>query len=507
MYYNSIIRFIKISCLMSALLMLFPQCAKERNARPNILFVISDDQSYEDTSINGSQFVQTPGFDTIARKGVLFKNAFVTTPSCNPSRGSILTGMPFYRLKEASMNHKNWPTNLTVYTDILIEAGYHTGYTGKGCGPTNWKAAGRKTNPAGPVYNRMKATVPNGSVNNSNIDYAANFKEFLSRKPEGAPFCFWFGAVEPHRIFKKGIGRRSGKKLTDASVPPFLPNMDEVREDLINYAAHIEWFDSHLKTMIDYLEKIGEMDNTLIVVTGDNGMAFPRAKATCYDSGTHVPLAIRWDEKIRPGRVVSDFVSLSSLAPTFLEAAGLNIPENMTGKSLIPILKSEKSGQVDENRSFVITGLERHFPGGRIDGSCYPIRAIRTGNYLYIHNLESDRWPVGDPEAPVWPNDDDTGGYGDIDGSPSKSFLFHHEDQFPELFKITFGKRPAEELYDVINDPYQLTNIADKPQYESIKNELAKMLSEELKNTGDPRSFGGGDVFERYSHESMIPLN
>jgi uncharacterized sulfatase len=451
--------------------------------------------------------VVTPGFEMVAQQGVLFKNAFVTTPSCNPSRASILTGMPFYLLKEASMNHKNWPTSLTVYTDILKEAGYHIGFTGKGCGPTNWKSAGRKTNPAGPAYNKIKVESPNGSVNNRNIDYAENFKQFLKVRPQDAPFCFWFGAVEPHRIFQKGIGLREGKKLSDASVPPFLPDVDNVREDLINYAAHIEWFDSHLQSMIHYLEEIGELENTLIVVTSDNGMAFPRAKATCYDSGTHVPLAICWDKKIKPGRVVEDFVSLSSIAPTFLEAAGLTIPDNMTGKSLLPILRSDKSGQVIAERSFVITGLERHFPGGRKDGSCYPIRVIRTKNHLYIYNLEPDRWPVGDPDGPVWPRDDETGGYGDIDGSPSKLFLHHNRDQFPDLFKITFGKRPAEELYDVINDPYQLKNIAADPQYKSIKEELAKKLSEELLKTGDPRSLGEGDVFETYSRESMKPLN
>jgi uncharacterized sulfatase len=293
----------KTSSIIIAFTILVHNCTQEKIARPNILFCISDDQSYEHTSSNGSKFVRTPGFDTIARQGVLFENAFVATPSCNPSRASILTGLPFYSLKEASMNHKNWPAGLTVFTDVLQESGYHIGYTGKGCGPTNWKAAGRKTNPAGPVYNKIKVEGPNGSVNNRNIDYTENFKEFLKERPEGAPFCFWFGAIEPHRIFQKGIGLRQGKKLSDAEVPSYLPDADIVREDLIDYAAHVEWFDSHLQNMIEYLDEIGELKNTLIVVTSDNGMAFPRAKATCYDSGTHVPLAISWGKKIKSGRV------------------------------------------------------------------------------------------------------------------------------------------------------------------------------------------------------------
>jgi len=503
---KTMIRYTGFAGLLIMIMMLFGQCSEKKHPRPNILFCITDDQSYEHTSITGSSFVHTPGFDAIARQGVLFTNAFVTSPSCNPSRTSILTGLPFYRLKEASMNHKIWPEGLTVYTDILQKSGYQVGYTGKGCGPTDWKAGGRRTNPAGPDYNRLTSEGRSGGVNNHNLDYAANFKKFLNEKPDGKPFCFWFGAREPHRVFQKDIGHRYGKKPTDARVPPYLPDTDEVRLDLINYAAHIEWFDQHLQRMIVYLEEAGELDNTLIVVTSDNGMAFPRAKASCYDSGTHMPLAMRWDGVIKPGRIVEDFVSLSDIAPTFLQIAGLDVPDFMTGTTLLPVLQSTESGQVDEARSFVVTGLERHFPGDRQDSTCYPIRAIRTKDFLYISNFAPDRWPAGDPYGPVWPKDDNTGGYGDVDGSPSKSFLFYHMDTYSDLFRMAFAKRPAEELYDVVNDPYQLKNIAADPAYQSVRERLREKLKEELRRTGDPRSQGKGEVFEKYARESMQSL-
>lgn len=506
MIYKMVNRSLRYILLMMTAMVLFTHCSEEKHPRPNILFCITDDQSYEHTSITGSSFVHTPGFDAVARHGVLFTNAFVTSPSCNPSRTSILTGLPFYRLKEASMNHAIWPDGLTVYTDLLQEAGYHVGYTGKGCGPTDWKTGGRQTNPAGPVYNSIVLKGQSGGVNNHNLDYAANFKKFLNEKPDRKPFCFWFGAREPHRVFQTDIGYRYGKNPADARVPPFLPDTDESRIDLINYAAHIEWFDQHLQRMIVYLKEIGELNNTLIVVTSDNGMAFPRAKASCYDSGTHMPLAIRWDRVIKPGRIVEDFVSLSDLAPTFLQIAGLSVPDCMTGTSLLPVLQAEESGKVDEARSFVITGLERHFPGGRRDGSCYPIRAIRTEDFLYISNLTPDRWPVGDPQGPVWPKNDDTGGYGDVDGSPSKSFLFYHREQYAHMFQMAFAKRPAEELYDVVNDPYQLRNIAADPAYRSVRQRLKKKLFEELQRTGDPRSQGKGEIFEKYARKFMHPL-
>ncbi|MBN2315596.1 MAG: sulfatase [Sedimentisphaerales bacterium] len=471
--------------------------AERATKRPNILFCISDDQTWLHCSAYGSKMVKTPHFDRVAREGVLFKNAFVSVPSCNPSRSSVLTGMPFYRLKEASMNHTPWPPELNVYTDMLASMGYHVGFTGKGCGPTDWKAAGRKTNPAGLEYN--KRVHQSGSKGISNTDYAGNFQDFLKERPQGSPFCFWYGGRDPHRVFKEGIGLREGKKLSDAEVPPFYPDSPEIRSDLLDYAVHIEWFDKHLGRMMDMLKEIGELDNTLIVVTGDNGMAFPRCKATCYEFGIHMPLAIRWGSRVKPGRVVNDLVSFTDFAPTFLEAAGASVPKNMTGKSLLPILQSNRAGQVDPHRDHVVVGVERHFPGGRKGGWGYPIRAIRTERFLYIRNLTPNRWPTADPDGPVWPADDPTGGFGDCDGSPTKTYLCTHRRDQSYFFNLAFGKRPADELYDIKNDPYQLRNLADQNQYAEIKMELAARLKKELIETQDPRALGKGQELDDYA--------
>jgi len=217
---------------------------KESARRPNILFCISDDQTWLHCSAYGSKMVKTPHFDRVASEGVLFSNAFVSVPSCNPSRSSVLTGMPFYRLKEACMNHTPWVPQLRVYTDMLSENGYHVGFTGKGCGPTDWKVAGRNCNPAGTEYNRR--VLQSGSKGIANTDYARNFEGFLEKRPKGSPFCFWYGGRDPHRVFKNGIGLREGKRLADAEVPPFYPDSQEIRSDLLDYAVHIEWFDRHL---------------------------------------------------------------------------------------------------------------------------------------------------------------------------------------------------------------------------------------------------------------------
>jgi N-sulfoglucosamine sulfohydrolase len=468
--------------------------------RPNILFAISDDQSYPHTSAYGTRWVKTPAFDRIAKEGVLFTSAFVSSPSCCPSRGSVLTGQDFYRLREASMNHTVWPGNIPLYTDLLADSGYHVGFTGKGWGPGNWQDSGRKTNPAGAEWNRLKFKSPPRDV--SNIDYAANFAVFLDQRPKDAPFCFWTGFQEPHRPYDPGIGAHSGKTVSQIPVPGFLPGAPEVRGDLADYAYEIEWQDRLFARMLAFLEKRGELENTLIVVTSDNGMPFPRAKANLYDYGTRMPLAVRWGTGAKGGREVQDFVSFTGFAPTFLEAAGVTVPTEMTGQSLMPLLTGTTGGQVDPQRDHAVFGIERHFPGSRPGGAGYPSRAIRTRDHLYIRNLTPDHNPAGDHPGPVWPAGDPTEGYGDTDGSPTKTFLVENRERFPDLFRLAFDKRPAEELYEVRKDPYSLRNLADDPRLAADKKKLAALLEDHLKSTADPRATGKGEeldaIMKRY---------
>ncbi|UCE05330.1 MAG: sulfatase [bacterium] len=469
-------------------------CSQQEKT-PNILFCISDDQSYPHTSAYGCSFVNTPAFDRVAEEGILFHNCFVSSPSCCPSRSSLLTGQAFYRLKESSMNHTIWPADFKVYPDILAAHGYFVGYTGKGWGPGNWKIAGRTHNPAGPVYNTAQTKPPAKGM--SNIDYYENFKLFLEKRSKDTPFCFWYGASEPHRVYEPGSGVRLNKKLEDVKVPQFFPDSNEVRTDMTDYAVEIEWFDSHMGMMIKLLEDMGELDNTIIVVTADNGMPFPRAKATLYDYGTRMPLAIRWGNKIKSGRIVNDFVSFTDFAPTFLEAAKATIPEEMTGKSLMHILKSSRLDRVEPERDHAIFGIERHFPGSRPDGAGYPMRAIRTEEYLYIRNYQPELNPVGDCPGQAWPADDPTGGYGDTDGGLTKTYIFNNRKNDQKRFQLAFGKRPAEELYDVIKDPDNVNNLADNPDYAEVKKSLAERLQKELAATGDPRATSNAELFDK----------
>jgi N-sulfoglucosamine sulfohydrolase len=447
--------------------------------RPNILFCLADDWSWPHASIAGDKVVKTPTFDRVARDGVLFTNAYVSAPSCTPSRGAILTGQWHWRLEEGGNLWSTLPAKFPVYTDMLEEAGYHVGFTRKGWGPGRDEPGGRTRNPAGPRYK--------------------DFAEFLKARPESKPFCFWFGSTDPHRSYKWQSGVESGMKLEDVEVPPPLPDCEVVRTDICDYYWEVQRFDTEVGGLLKVIEEKDELENTLVVISGDNGLPFPRCKSNLYDLGTNVPLAVSWPAVVKPGRLVSDFVSLADLAPTFLEAAGLRPAPGMTAKSFLDVLASGKSGRVDRTRNKVFTGKERH-AYVRQGGLGYPMRAVRTDDFLYIRNFVPDRWPAGDPDTAEYR--DPPGSYGDIDGSPTKTYMMDNRSapRVDLLFKLAFEKRPAEELYDLKKDSAQLINVAEKPEYAKAKARLAAILTAELKQTNDPRILGQGDAFEKYPY-------
>ena len=473
--------------------------------RPNILFAISDDQSYPHASAYGYRGVKTPAFDRVAREGVLFTNAFSASPGCSPSRAALLTGKNCWQLEQAGTHASSFPAHLVTYPDLLEQAGYFVGLTGKGWGPGNFKVSGRPHNPAGPSFSEKTMPAPEGISQN---DYAANFKDFLSQKPEGQPFCFWFGGHEPHRRYPTGIGAQSGMKIEDVEVPAFMPDHPAVRSDMLDYLYEIQWFDDHLGQMIRTLEEMGELENTIIVVTSDNGMPFPRAKANVYEYGIHMPLAIRWGAKVTGGRTVDDLVSLIDLAPTFLEAAGVKAPEAeaMEGRSLINILTGTQQGLVDQSRQAVYASRERH-SSSRWNNLGYPQRCIRTQDYLYIWNVKPDRWPAGDPQK--YEQDGRLGpmhlAYHDIDDF-SELYVFTHreEPQVAPFFHLAVDKRPAEELYNIRQDPACLQNLVGADSHQATLQGLRKQLQGYLAQTEDPRVTGDGEIFETYERYSPL---
>lgn len=489
-------------------LALLPGLAVEASAqapRPNVLFVITDDQSYPHASVYGSRFVETPSFDRIAREGVLFTRAYVASPGCSPSRAALLTGRYPWQIEQAGTHASSFPVEYVVFPDLLERGGYWVGFTGKGWGPGDWAASGRNRNPAGPAFSDARLATPIEGV--SAVDYAANFREFLRQRPPGAPFYFWYGASEPHRSYAPGAGRAAGKRLEDVDVPAYLPDTPEVRSDLLDYALEIEHADGHLGRMLDMLEQAGELDNTLVVVTSDNGMPFPRAKATVYDAGIHVPLAVRWPARVPGGRVVEDLVSLIDVTPTLLDATGIQHPgpHPMSGRSLFGLLTSGASGIVEPMRDAVYTGRERH-SSARWNNLGYPQRAVRTRDYLYIRNFAPERWPAGAPrkyeeDGRLGPMH---GGYHDIDAAPTLELLTSRADDpfFYSYLHLAVARQPAEELYDLRSDPDCLHNLAADPAHAVVTREHRQRLDARLRETGDPRVLGTGDIWESYERRA-----
>ena len=457
----------------------FNPCDHVDSIKPNILFCIADDWGWPHASAYGDLVINTPVFDRLTQEGVLFNNAFVSSPSCTPSRSAILTGQDFWRLGESANLWSTLDVNLPVYPLILENQGYFVGSWRKSWGPGNLKYGGYfDKEPAGKKY-----------------DSKNGFKVFLKEKPNNTPFCFWFGTDDPHRPYENGKGKKSGIDISLIDVPEFYPDVEEIRNDIADYYFEIQRFDSDVGKAIELLDSLDELENTIVVITGDHGMPFPRCKANLYDLGVRVPLVISWGNFFQKGKVVNDFVSLTDLAPTFLELSGSKIPDIMTGNSLVPFLTNcEKTPT--PSREFVISGRERHTLA-QLNPSTegYPSRSIRTEQFLYIHNFFSDRWPVGVSEGSTYGRS-----YGDCDESPTKNYLLNSRDQegSNNSFELCFGKRPQHELYDVSNDPFQVNNLAYKFEHQYTRDQLFSKLFAQLASRRDPRVIGGGDDFDKY---------
>ncbi len=450
---------------------------KKSDMRPNILYCLADDWAWPHAGVYGDKIIKTPNFDRVARSGCLFTRAFSAAPSCTPSRAAMLTGRAVHQLEEGANLHGFLPRKFQVSPNLLEKAGYSVGFTGKGWGPGNFQAGERTRNPAGPQFK--------------------NFETFLKTVPSDQPFCFWFGSHEPHRPYEKGSGKNAGMKIKDVIVPPFWPDTLEVRSDILDYYVEAQQFDSQVGELLALLEARGQIENTIVVISGDNGWPFPRGKANLYNAGTHQPLAISWPKKFRGGNTSDAFVNLYDLAPTFLDAAGVSVPKEMVGRSLLDLL----DGKSDRGWDKVFLERERHANARKGDLS-YPARAIRTKDFLYIRNFRPDRWPAGDPE--MWKA---VGPFGDCDASPTKQLILDNRDQ-PEMkkfFQLCFEKRPAEELYDLAHDPHEITNVADHPEFAKAKKKLRAELDKWLRETGDPRALHDDDRWDRFPYFGAEP--
>ena len=525
------IRFIAPAWLAISLLALPVSAAEPK--RPNLLFIFADDwgrfaSAYGKLDGPGSpnDVVKTPNFDRIAREGTLVRQAFVSAPSCTPCRSALLSGQHFWRTGRAAiLQGAVWDESIPTYPRLLAQAGYHMGKTGK-----VWSPGNPADIPYGrPVPSFQKAGMRFNSFSKFGTDQVksgdsihscrrtllrevrGNFEDFLSKRPSQAPFGYWFGPTNVHRKWVKGSGKALWGIDPDSlkgMLPPFLPDIPEMREDFADYLGEVQALDAYAGELLDALEKAGELDNTLVVMSGDHGPpGFPHGKCNLYDFGSRVALALR-GPGVEKGKVSETLVSLPDLAPTFLEMAGVKPPATMTANSLQSLGVINGSGDIDRKtmlRDAVFIGRERHYPTARDGGLPYPQRAIRTKDHLYIINFRPDRWPLGDPRqlqggTPTWDKLANNTGVtlSDEDAGPAKAWLVLNRDtaQGKPFFDHAYGKRPAEELYVLSDDPHQMRNRAGDKTLEGIRKNLRERLLKTLEETGDPRMQENGKFFE-----------
>ena len=500
--------------------------------QPNILFCFADDWgryagAYADVDgrPSPSQVVKTPNIDRVAREGVLFKNAFVTAPSCTPCRSSILSGQYFFRTgRGAILQGAEWDAKIPSFPPLLEQAGYHLGETYKvwspgtpndapyGAGKFGYEKAGRAFNTFSQRVTKMVADgVPLEEAKQKLYgEVSGNFDAFLKARKDGQPFCYWFGPTNVHRLWVKG----SGKALWDidpealaGKLPKFLPDVPEVRQDFADYLGEVQAFDAAVGVLLEQLKAAGELDNTLIVISGDHGASrFSRRQVQ----------SVRFRRRRRAGgQMARRQAGTRGRRLRQLDGPGADISRSRRSGTAQgddgpqPGRRAEV-GAFGTGRSEAHLGSDRaRAPRRRAreDNLPYPQRALRTKDFLYIRNFKPDRWPLGapyavtetdTPEMDVLENNT-FAAFPDMDASPTKAWLIahRHDPQWKWQYDYAFGKRPGEELYDLRKDPDEANNVADDAAYADAKHELSAQLLKILTDAADPRVTGDKQTFER----------
>ena len=517
--------------LLSVLALLLVALAPAAETRPNILFFFADDWGRfariyaEHGNLDGTNgLLRTPNLDRLAKEGVLFRNAHVNAPSCTPCRSSLLSGQHFWRTgRGAILQGAVWDEAIPTYPLLLRDAGYHLGKSYKVWSPGSpgdapYGGQQHAFEKSGRAFNNFSENATDLVAKGATVEAARtklleevrdNFRAMLAAKAADQPFAYWFGPTNTHRAWVRGSGQKLWGLDPDAlkgKLPAFLPDVPVVREDFADYLGEVQALDAAMGVLLEELDRAGERSKTLIAVSGDHGApGFPHGKCNLYGFGTGVSLIVA-GAGVQGGRVVDDMVTLPDLAPTFLEAGGVKPPAVMTGRSLWNVLKSDRQGQVDPTRTWVVAGRERHVEIARPDYTPYPQRALRTQDHVLIVNFKPERWPLGNPyrlDGADEPTFDEVAQttfvtLPDDDAGPTKAWFVgaRKSPEWSALFEKFYGRRPMFELYDLKSDPHEMTNVAEAPAYAAVRKEMTDRLFTILRETGDPRMLEDGKYFE-----------
>lgn len=431
--------------------------------RPNIVWV-----SMEDTSLRfgcyGDKVARTPNIDRLAAEGRVYTHAFSTAGVCAPSRSAIITGM----YQTAIGTHHMRTTHVSRHSPDL---------------PTPYSAV---LPPYVKTFTEYLRAVGYFCTNNSKTDYqftppltawdeCSTEAHWRHRSP-GQPFFSVFNYTMTH---ESRMWERAGSNfITDpdaVELPPYLPNTRKAREALARQYDNIALVDQRVGAIIEQLEADGVLDDTIVFVWADHGDGLPRSKRWVYDSGTHVPLVVWWPGHIERGSVCDDLVTLMDLGPTVLSLAGVPVPVHMHGK---PFLGSQATTQ-----DCVFAARDRH------DEAYDMVRAVRDRRFRYIRNYFPNQpyftWIAFRNNHPVM----------------QELWRLHLEGKLEGPQKTLFEvPRPAEELYDIEKDPYEINNLAGEPEYQSTLQRMRQLLDDWRIRCGDM-----GDISEEQIVARMWP--
>jgi N-sulfoglucosamine sulfohydrolase len=443
----------------------------------NVILLLTDDQGMHMSRL-GTRGIQTPSMDRISGQGVFFRQAFSSCASCSPSRSTLLTGMYPHSnghwrnthgpgLQDADRQftrdgdrvdavgvHEDVPTLI----EILNSAGYCTGITQKFHLSPPWKY---------PFLERY----PGAATARACYETGKRFLEAAGERP----FFLMANTGNTHRPFMVRDRERAAAYTVPpevVEVPPNLPDVEGVRLDLADYLSTVQEADACVGGYLRALEETGHLDDTLIIFTSDQGYAFHRAKATVYDAGTRVPLAIA-GPGVTTGAVSDSLISHVDIAPTVLEALGLDVPPGVQGQSLWPILRGDTALAL---RDVVFTEHNAH--GLPVDRDLYPSRSVFDSRMHYIRNLMPER--EYHPPADL------------LNPEPWRNRSHQATLDAAATFPIQYGllqqtlHRPPEELYDLHSDPYEMHNLAEDERFRAVRESLRAKLEEWMQRTGDP---------------------
>lgn len=421
----------------------------ESKSRPNVLLIVADDLAYHDLGCYGNNQVATPALDGLAADGVRFDAAFTPTALCRPSRWAMYSGMYPHTNRITGFNSIR--KDLPVLHKTLKMNGYRTGVVGKAAllhqtGHLDYQTQARTISEAGPR-----------GFSGGDVQQAAKETETFLGVAGDEPWFLMIGFHDPHRPYD----RKATIKPKDVRVPPYLPDTAEVRRDLAGYYAAVENLDRGISLVLKVLQQSGDAENTIVMFVSDHGPGFAFAKSTLYDAGTRVPMIVRWPGITKPDTTINEFVSFIDIYPTFLQVAGIDAPKTIQGKSFLSLLQGERDAQ-----RFV--AFFEHTDNKR---SKYPMRGVRTAKYKYIRNFT--------PEAPFKANlMDQTSWISLVDAATNNPKIAARVNAYLH--------RPAEELYRIKDDPFELKNLAGEPDVAEDLMRLREMVREWMEATQDP---------------------